>query len=160
MDGYINKKALLDFARNHIGGKIDANDIARFPCADVAPKSEYDAVVSAVDNSTKEFLKLHDKYQDQKTEIERLERICNSYAMQYGTVTDRQKVIDEAKAEVAREIFAEIEKTLSQWINRYYSITVSTFDLIEEPLKAMGSESALRAFRDYVAELKKKHTEN
>lgn len=61
------------------------------------------------------------------------------------------------KAEVVGDIFEEIEKTLSQWINRYYSITVSTFDLIEEPLKAMGSESALRAFRDYVAELKKKY---
>lgn len=49
--------------------------------ADVVPKSEYDAVVSAVDNSTKEFLKLHDAYQN-------------------------------AKAEVAREIFAEIENII------------------------------------------------
>lgn len=39
------------------------------PAADVVPKSEYDAVVSAVDNSTKEFLKLHDTYQEQKTEV-------------------------------------------------------------------------------------------
>ena len=31
--------------------------------ADVVPKCDYDAVVSAVDNSTKEFLKLHDDYQ-------------------------------------------------------------------------------------------------
>lgn len=40
MYGYINKKALLDYARNQKDGKIDSNDIARFPRADVAPKSE------------------------------------------------------------------------------------------------------------------------
>jgi SMC interacting uncharacterized protein involved in chromosome segregation len=41
------------------------------PEADVVPKSEYDAVVSAVDNSTKEFLKLHDAYQNAKAEVAR-----------------------------------------------------------------------------------------
>ena len=35
-------------------------------------KAETAALTSAVDNSTKEFLKLHDAYQDQKAEIERL----------------------------------------------------------------------------------------
>ena len=35
--------------------------------------SENEALKSAVDNSTKEFLKLHDDYQEQKAEIERLE---------------------------------------------------------------------------------------
>ena len=44
------------------------------------------------------------------SEVERLEHILNCYALQYGTVTDQQKVIDKAKSEVAREIFAEIEK--------------------------------------------------
>ena len=43
-------------------------------------------------------------------DVERLERICHSYALQYGTVTDQQKVIDKAKAKVAREIFEEIER--------------------------------------------------
>ena len=32
--GYIDADALIEFANNHIGG-IDANDIARFPAADV-----------------------------------------------------------------------------------------------------------------------------
>lgn len=36
-------------------------------------RAEIAALVSAVDNSTKEFLKLHDDYQDQKAEIERLQ---------------------------------------------------------------------------------------
>lgn len=39
-----------------------------------------------------------------ENEIERLERILNSYALQYGTVVDQQKVIDKAKTEVVMEI--------------------------------------------------------
>ena len=32
---YIERKALMDFANNHVNGIIDTNDIARFPAADV-----------------------------------------------------------------------------------------------------------------------------
>jgi hypothetical protein len=39
--------------------------------------AEIERLISAVDNSTKEFLKLHDAYQDQKAEIERLERLLD-----------------------------------------------------------------------------------
>ena len=45
-----------------------------------------------------------------KSEVERLERILNSYALQYGTVVDQQKVVEKAKTEVAREIFEEIDR--------------------------------------------------
>ena len=45
-----------------------------------------------------------------EAEVERLTTILNSYALQYGTVVDKQKVIDKAKAEVAREIFEDIKK--------------------------------------------------
>ena len=65
---------------------------------------------------------------------------------------------EDIKEGVAREIFEEIENTLNQWIELYYTITVSTFDSIEQA-KARSSESVLRAFRDYLAELKKKYTE-
>ena len=37
---------------------------------DTVPKSEYEAIVNALDNSTKEFLKLHDNYQNLKKELE------------------------------------------------------------------------------------------
>lgn len=112
--------------------------------ADVVPKSEYDTVVSAVDNSTKEFLKLHDAYQNAKAEVERLEgelivertrrenavnayhaakseveteyKYCHAvgYAKVYTkTLEDyyktRKSIAKEGKAEVAREIFEEID---------------------------------------------------
>lgn len=102
--------------RCRIGCIDDSNAQASFygdcPLPDVVPKSEYDAVVSAVDNSTNEFLKLHDAYQEQKAEIERLQHILDSYALQYGTVKDQHEVIDKAKTDVAREIFEEIFEAL------------------------------------------------
>ena len=43
-------------------------------------KAEIAVLITAVDNSTKEFLKLHDEYQDQKKEIERLSHKCEDCA--------------------------------------------------------------------------------
>ena len=37
MAEYIKKKDLVKFACRHVDGKLDANDIARFPTADVVP---------------------------------------------------------------------------------------------------------------------------
>lgn len=37
MDDLISRKALLEFAHNHIGGTIDCNDIARFPASAAEP---------------------------------------------------------------------------------------------------------------------------
>jgi hypothetical protein len=37
MSDLISREALLEFARNHIGGTVDCNDIARFPAVDAEP---------------------------------------------------------------------------------------------------------------------------
>lgn len=47
-------------------------------------------------------------YQALKTETERLERICNSYAFQYGTVRDQLPIIQRIGVDAAREIFEAI----------------------------------------------------
>ena len=44
-----------------------------------------------------------------REEVDRLRHILDSYAIQYGTVKDQNEVIDRIKAEVAREIFEEID---------------------------------------------------
>ena len=62
------------------------------------------------------------------------------------------------KSEVAREIFAELENILDPIIQLNYAISVQHEDPIERA-KAILAEQALRAFRDYLAELKKKYTE-
>ena len=50
-----------------------------------------------------------------KSEVERLEKILDSYAFQYGTVTDKQAIIDHEKGKVAREIFEEIKDLLKSY---------------------------------------------
>lgn len=137
MPRYIDEKDVYALVEPTGTARLHCSQIDALPRADVVPKSEYDSVLSAVDNSTKEFLKLHDTYQEQNAEIERLNQIINSYALQYGTVTVKHAVIDKAKDAVAREIFAEI---LSNFCGAY----TYTGYTIER----------------YIAKLKKKYTEN
>ena len=146
------------------GLRVAIYDVKRFPTADVVPKSEYEAVVSAVDNSTQEFLKLHDVYQEQKAEIERLEEElskANADVKNYMKVAEYQQSlsvkryheikrlkedierleeinerdvenIQLAKAEVAREIFEEIEKLIGRyWNENYYGMAGLEADLYE-----------------------------
>lgn len=90
------KKAIMDYIAEQTVSKygsleacMDAkfsakgtmNELDYIPAADVVPESE----------------------------VERLKNILHSYALQYGTVMDQHKVIEKVKAEVAREIFEEIE---------------------------------------------------
>lgn len=72
------------------------NTLYSIPIADVVPRSEYDAVVSAVDNSTKEFLKLHDAYQNQKREFE--------------------AELDKGKQEFAWEIISEFKNMVINYV--------------------------------------------
>lgn len=55
-----------------------------------------------------------------QSEVERLKQILDSYAFQYGTVTDKQKVIEEEKREAVAEILGELEKTARE-IERQYT---------------------------------------
>lgn len=80
-----------------------------------------------------------------ESEVERLKSICNSYALQYGTVRDQQKVIDEAKREVAMEIFEEISKASVDW--GCYCVTLSKGAFLAEDVNRT------------LTELKKKYTE-
>lgn len=86
------------------------------------------------------------EYVAQKSKVDRLERICNSYALQYGTVKDQQAVIDKAKSDVAREIFAEIEDKLE-----------GLFDFFRQDDCIRESCAIMLAISE-IAELKKKYT--
>ena len=81
------------------------------PTVDVVPRNEYDAVVSALDNSTKEFLKLHDAYQKQKSEHEKaIEVIKETHRLAGEVKAEVPLLVKHTKEETAREIFEEIEK--------------------------------------------------
>lgn len=123
--------------------------IDRSPTADVAPKSEFDRVYNELEHLKMSVLPTmridlqmaNTRVYEADAEVERLERICNSYALQYGTVTDQQKVIDKAKAEIAREIFEEMQSCLIQRHWNGLDIISFEFDAVK------------------YAELKKKYTE-
>ena len=118
-------------------GECYSPNMFKIPTADVVPKSEYDAVVSAVDNSTNEFLRLHDEYQNAKTEVETLKDTNEHLAV----------MLMEAKQEVAREIFEEIEKAIEKC--KYNQAT------------PFGTEERYNPYAiiKQVAKLKKKYTE-
>jgi polyhydroxyalkanoate synthesis regulator phasin len=120
VDGYIKKSEAVDVIVKYpynIAGKTATaiKMIENLPSADVVPKSEVE---------------------EAEAEIERLKHILDCYALQYGTVMDKYIVIERARAEVASEIFAEIEYLIWQYD------TCPANELTEK-----------------IAELKKKYTE-
>lgn len=115
--------------------------------ADVVPKSD-------VEKQKLEIWRL-------EGEIERLKRICHSYALQYGTVKDQQAVIDKAKADVAREIFEEIDKSIDKDIEQYekWKFTAS-LEFDKERYRWCDYQlTNLKDYKQRLAELKKKYTE-
>ena len=45
-----------------------------------------------------------------KSEVERLQNILDSYALQYGTVMDKHIVIERARAEEAKQVLSDLKK--------------------------------------------------
>lgn len=125
------------------------------PTADVVSKSEVDRLTE---------------------ELKTYNRVCGKLLIKDGVVVGKevgkeveyihrdiakilkQIAVNQTKIEVAKKIFEEIESILEPIIRLNYAISVQHEDAIERA-KAISAEQALRAFRDYVAELKKKYTE-
>lgn len=87
---------------------------------------------------------------EQEKRIEELENICDSYALQYGTVKDQQAVIDRVKAETARELFGDFGSIL-------FSIMYFGCDG-KYHLRKMSADKVTSIFEKYY-ELIKKYTE-
>lgn len=83
---------------------------------DVVPKREYDAVVSVVDNSTKEFLKLHDAYQDAKREAEEYKHNWQKIHDSYNA--DCLEHYNKGRQDAAREIFEELRQKRNELWNK------------------------------------------
>ena len=95
----LTAKYPLSFAN---GISVAVSEINRLPNADVVPKSEYDAVVSAVDNSTKEFLKLHDDYQRQLEKNQKLHSQMAKYQLELQN--SKSEVCGFSAEELAQKI--------------------------------------------------------
>ena len=115
------------------------SDIDKIPTSDVVPRSEVEAL---------------------EKEIKRLQSILNNYALRYGTVRDQRAVIDNAKAEVVRKIFEEIDSKILAEIDRNNGVLIE-FEGANEPYhRIKGEVSALCKMQDFIAELKKKYPES
>lgn len=77
-------------------------------------EAEFNEIKAELELRNAEIERLKATAELAEVETERLKQINNSYALQYGTVKDQQKVIDEAKSEDVKEIFEEVEKILAK----------------------------------------------
>ena len=132
------------------------------PTADVVPKSEYDAVVSAVDNSTKEFLKLHDDYQEQKVEIAALRGAANSYKMHYENAKAEKDALIKnytgCMKDYVGKIFDEIEQEIKLALESNYKVKRDAQDDNDGlGIYVEGKIHCLRGIDDFISELKKKY---
>lgn len=156
MDEYIKREDALDavlFALVGTGLQSTAIYALRdVPTADVVPRAEL-AVRSVQDAAT--ILNLQESNKELEAEVERLQKILDSYALQYGTVKDQQDVIDKANQKLASEIFAEIESA---------KVSIGDFKIKTFKIISLGevAEQTITgdvvAFSD-IAELKKKYKE-
>lgn len=79
-------------------------------------KSEIEALTNAVDNSTKEFLSLHDAYQDQKAEIERLQKHNTEFARKHYSdgYNEAVKKFAERLKEYGHPIHSLVDKLVKE----------------------------------------------
>ena len=115
-------------------------------------KSEVDALINAVDNSTKEFLKLHDAYQEQKREVEMWK--AEAEQCYSDTAIMREYTINQIFDDIEKEIF---EKRIS-----FYEDFKLTASLAYDKTKYAYADTMitnLKILKEDFAELKKKYTE-
>lgn len=95
-----------------------------------------------VHSNWQKLKKSYDELSDEaKTEIKRKDKILNSYALQYGTVKDQNKRIEEIKSE-ARKEFAESLKnaTVPVVLGGKYHYDVITKEGIDNLLKELNGK--------------------
>lgn len=98
-------------------------------------KAEIAVLTTAVDNSTKEFLKLHDEYQDQKADIDKLQEV-------------------NADLNESLRLAAEANKDLKAEIERLRSMNQSKLDIIHDLRAGLEAERA-EAIKEFAERLHK-----
>ena len=83
------------------------------------------------------------KIKELESELARKQYILDSYAIQYGTVKDQQKVIDKAKAEAVRE-FAERLKSKAKphyFDNCNFAVPINDIDNLLKKMYGKENET-------------------
>jgi len=136
MPRYTDIDALLSELPDDLPYKASVKRVLiQAPTADVVPKSEYDAVVSAVDNSTKLFLKLHDDYQEAKRELEELKK-------------DRYQVLPDGRVElIPRSDVKALKEEVDKWMGRFRELH-EVAELKQQRIAELEAEVAREIFEE------------
>lgn len=159
MDEYISRNELLKDVNSNVAEADNERcaqileSILNAPTADVVPKSEveqlqrkYDLAVAEREANVKGFA---EELEKANAEIERLKYNLKA-------VLDE---IPETKRELTSEIFAEIDSKILAEIDLCNGVLIE-FEEADEPYhRIKGEVSALCKIQDFIAELKKKYTE-
>ena len=127
------------------------------PTADVVPRAE-------VDRLNKELDELAEEYSDLIVEKDQLFDIADKQSIEIVALKIANKkmysAIEGIKAEVAREIFEEIEREITDALKSNYKV----LPLIEQSEalwnNVNGKINALRGIEYFIEELKEKYTED
>lgn len=113
-------------------------------------------IIKTIENAPTEDVVPRSEVEEADKEIARLKEILTNYALQYGTVKTQQKVINQAKQEIAREIFEEIEGNTNQAIKRLKDAKEGVTD---KDLRnyVNGKIGEVENTQTFIAELKKKY---
>ena len=133
---------------------IDENEKCRVcdliesqPDADVVPKSELSII--GVQNMALE-----------NTNVDLKRRLVIAEAVASVAIGKASDMVSESKREVAREIFAEIENTINNELQNNHKVLPQVEFSNEIWNRISGRINALQGIRDFIAELKKKYTED
>ena len=129
MARYIDADKLIEFANNHKDKMIDANDIARFPRANVVPKSEVESInpiQEAIEQKKKENKEsalgvLNELLDEKDAEIKRLKAENKTlqgelviWKQDRFNLYQRLELYKIAREKVAREIFEKIDQAIAK----------------------------------------------
>lgn len=66
-----------------------------------------------------ELIQSYELFKENDAEIERLQKICHSYALQYGTVMDKGNVLERARFETISEVVERLKLAGNELVNKY-----------------------------------------
>ena len=128
------------------GCPLDGGDDDIAKCTSELSKNAL-ALIESQEERIKELTDENDKLHASCTELarvqeenERLERICESYTLQYGTAADKEVFLKKERADTVRKMLSEIkERCIKGGI--YPAFVASTIDQIaKEMLEEMHDE--------------------
>lgn len=100
-------KSCIEVITRTVPSKIEGEILEAI--AEIGVTVDKDELIKALKYDRDQYDKgYEDGQRDAEEEIERLNRICNSYALQYGTVRDQLPIIQRVGVDAASRIFEEI----------------------------------------------------